>query len=51
MIFRLIDTNSAFMVIVGHIMTIVVTILVLLLLYLCGKRFVPTLFKVMIGGR
>lgn len=32
-------------------MTIVATILVLLLLYLCGKRFVPTLFKVMIGGR
>lgn len=51
LIFRLIDTNSTFLVIVGHIMTIVVTILVLLLLYLCGKRFVPTLFKVMIGGR
>lgn len=51
LIFNIIDTNSAFGIIVGQVMAVVVTVFMLLFLYCCGKRFVPVLFKVMIGGR
>ena len=51
LIFNAIDLNSDFWIIVAYLLTVFVTISLLLLAYYCGKRFMPGIFKVMIGGR
>lgn len=51
LIFSAIDLNSDFWIIVAYLLTVFVTISLLLLAYYCGKRFMPGIFKVMIGGR
>lgn len=51
LIFSAIDLNSDFWIIVAYLLTVFVTISLLLLAYYCGKRFMPNIFKVMIGGR
>lgn len=51
LIFSAIDLNSDFWIIIAYLLTVFVTISLLLLAYYCGKRFMPGIFKVMIGGR
>lgn len=50
-LFSIIDTSSGIQVFVTYLLTVVVTVSILLLIYYCGKRCFPRIFKVMIGGR
>lgn len=50
-LFSIIDTSSSLQVFATYLSTVTFTVLILILIYYCGKKYTPKCFNLIIGGR